>query len=236
MILATFLAATAALGAAEATPDFVYLRDVAPGIVQDIRYAAPYNFTGSAVPGYDAPECVLTRQAAEALRDADAELAGQGLGLIVWDCYRPSRAVAFFLAWTEHGPDTMKPVFYPNEPRETLVAKDYIAARSGHSGGSVVDLGLAPRGYAPSQTGTGLPCTDPQDDGLPDMGTAFDCFDPRSGLAAAMPEAVAANRTRLRTVMERHGFAPYPAEWWHFRLIDQPYPGAAFDIPVTPHP
>lgn len=232
MIAVALLAAAAALAPA----DFVYLRDVAPAIVQDIRYATAYNFTGSAVPGYDAAECILTRKAAEALRDADAELAAEGLELIVWDCYRPARAVAFFVAWTEQGPDTMKPVFYPNEPRETLIARDYIAARSGHSGGSVVDLGLAPRGYVPPATKTGQPCTGPQDDGLPDMGTAFDCFDPRSALTAEISPAAAANRALLRATLERHGFAPYPAEWWHFRLVDQPHPGAVFDAPVAPRP
>ena len=51
--------------------DFVYLRDVDPTIQQDMRYAGSKNFTGRPVPGYDAPECVLVRQAAEALRGAD---------------------------------------------------------------------------------------------------------------------------------------------------------------------
>ncbi len=216
--------------------DFVYLADVAPQIIQDIRYASAWNFTGAPVPGYEAAECVLTRKAALALRDIDAELAGQGLGLIVWDCYRPARAVAAFMSWTAAGPDTMKAVFYPNEPRETLVARDYIAAHSGHSGGSVVDLGLAPRGYVPRTQHKPLPCTAPQDDGLPDMGTAYDCFDTASALDAPVTPEQAANRGLLRSAMERHGFAPYHAEWWHFRMIDQPYEGAEFDVPIEARP
>ena len=229
--LALFASAVAGLPA-----DFVYLRDVAPAIPQDIRYATAHNFTGAQVDGYDAAECILTSRAAEALRAADAELEGQGLGLIVWDCYRPARAVAAFIAWTRDGSDAMQPIFYPNERRADLVARGYIAARSGHSGGSVVDVGLAPRGYAPSAQPSRAPCTAPKDDGLPDMGTAFDCFDPLSGQDAAVSATAAANRALLRSVMARHGFAPYAAEWWHFRLIDQPYRGRAFDAPVSARP
>lgn len=223
-------------GASEAPDDFVYLHDIAPAIVQDIRYATAFNFTGAAVPGYEAAECILTAKAAEALRIVDDELAGQGLGLIVWDCYRPARAVAAFMAWTRTGPDTMKPVFYPYEPREMLLARGYIAERSGHSGGSVVDLGIAPRGYVPRIHEAPPACTARQDDGLPDMGTAYDCFDPKSALDAPVTPEQAANRQILRHAMERHGFAPYQAEWWHFRLIDQPHEGAAFDLPVLPRP
>ncbi len=228
---------TAALGPGPLPPDFVYLHDVAPAIVQDIRYAGAYNFMGSVVPGYEAAECILTAKAAEALRAADAELALQGLGLIVWDCYRPKRAVEAFMAWTRQGPDAMKPVFYPNVDRADLVANGYIAARSGHSGGGVVDLGLAPQGYAvPPRSEPARACTEPQNDGLPDMGTAYDCFDPHAALAAtASPEAIA-NRALLTAVMERHGFSPYAAEWWHFRFVDQPHAGAAFDVPITARP
>lgn len=234
-MIATALIAVA-VTAAPLPPDFVYLRDVAPEIVQDIRYAGSFNFTGAVVPGYDAAECILTSTAAEALRAVDAELKAEGLGLIVWDCYRPARAVAAFVAWTHNGPDTMKPVFYPNEQRTTLVAHDYIAEHSGHSGGSVVDIGLAPRGYIPPGHGAATPCTAPGNDGLPDMGTAFDCFDPRSAIDADVGPEATANRARLREAMERNGFAPYRAEWWHFRLVEQPYEGAAFDAPVAAKP
>jgi D-alanyl-D-alanine dipeptidase len=225
-----------AASAAELPDDFVYLRDVAPAIVQDIRYAGAYNFTGAPVPGYTVAECMLTARAAEALRAVDSELGEQGLGLIVWDCYRPSRAVRAFMDWTRIGPDTMKPIFYPAEPRETLVARDYIAEHSGHSGGSVVDLGIAPRGYVPGPHGGAVACTAPQRDGLPDMGTAYDCFDKASGLDAPVSAEQRANRALLRSAMERHGFAPYHAEWWHFRLIDQPHEGAEYDVPITARP
>ena len=61
--------------------DFVYLRDVDPTIQQDMRYAGADNFTGAPVPGYDAPECVLVRQVAEALKAVQADLKAKGFGL-----------------------------------------------------------------------------------------------------------------------------------------------------------
>jgi D-alanyl-D-alanine dipeptidase len=32
--------------------------------------------------------------------------------------------------------------------------------------------------------------------------------------------------------MQLHGFKPYPYEWWHFTLADEPYPDTYFDFPV----
>jgi D-alanyl-D-alanine dipeptidase len=55
-------------------PGFVYLSEVAPDILQDMRYAGPDNFTGRRVPDYNAPQCVLLREVAEALGRVQAEL------------------------------------------------------------------------------------------------------------------------------------------------------------------
>ena len=100
-VLAALSTATPAF-AGDALPDgFVYLRDVDPTIEQDMRYAGPHNFTGKSVDGYDAAECVLARQAAEALKTVQADVQANGLTLKVYDCYRPSRAVAAFLAWSK---------------------------------------------------------------------------------------------------------------------------------------
>ncbi len=92
-------------GAAEMPEDFVYLRDIDPTILQDMRYAGRDNFTGAHVPGYEAPECVLVRQAAEALKRVQADLRGKPLTLKVYDCYRPARAVAAFVAWAKEPDD-----------------------------------------------------------------------------------------------------------------------------------
>ena len=87
---------------------FVYLRDVAPAIAQEIRYATYDNFTGRPLPGYAAGECVLAREAAQALARVEADLAKQSLGLKVYDCYRPTRAVRGMWNWA-HEETTGKP-------------------------------------------------------------------------------------------------------------------------------
>lgn len=221
---------------------FVYLRDIDATIRQDMRYAGAHNFIGRPIAGYSAPECVLTERAARALADVQTALAPRGTALIVWDCYRPARAVADFLRWTRDADARMKPEFYPNADKTRLVALGYIAARSTHSGGSAVDLGLVPLSLAspPSWSGAALvPCTAPKgvrfEDGALDFGTGFDCFDERTHFGSSGIGAPArANRALLREVMVRHGFVPYEREWWHFRLADQPFPGRVFDFPVAP--
>ena len=73
--------------------DFIDVASVIPGLVVDMRYAGSFNFVGRPIDGYEAPVCILTRQAAEALAEVQAELKDYGLGLKVFDCYRPVRAV-----------------------------------------------------------------------------------------------------------------------------------------------
>ncbi len=113
-----------------------------PTIQQDMRYAGSGNFTGAKVPGYDAAECVLVRQAAEALKAVQADVKAKGLTLKVYDCYRPARAVAAFVAWAKQPDDPKaKTTYYPNLPKSALFP-DYIATRSGHSRGATLDLTL----------------------------------------------------------------------------------------------
>jgi D-alanyl-D-alanine dipeptidase len=204
-------------------PGWVRLSDIAPGIAQDIRYARAFNFTGAPVPGYDAAECILRQETAQALARVQADLAAEGLGLIVWDCYRPLRAVAHFAAWTkgDEGPD-LSAVFFPGLTRGDLIPQGYVAPRSSHALGGTVDLGLVRLQDPVLRPTAGGRCDGPfatraAESGL-DMGTAFDCFSPLSGTAAAIPDAARANRDRLTRAMQAQGFAGYDAEWWHFRL------------------
>jgi len=108
---------------------FVYLRDVDPSIVQDVHYAGSNNFTGAPLPGYDAAECVLRREVAEALRQVQADLAPQHLGLKVYDCYRPRRAVAAFARWARapEAPGAPTKRFYPALDKRRLFAEGYIS-------------------------------------------------------------------------------------------------------------
>lgn len=225
----------------ERPDDFVRLHDVAPTVLQEMRYHSDFNFIGRRIEGYEAPVCWLTRPAAEALAKVQAELRPQGLTLKVFDCYRPQRAVDEFVKWSYQGLEQeMKAFFYPDMSKRRLFAEGYIASRSGHSRGSTVDLTIAPLGD-PATPPTGLrtvPCDHPDaaqrpDEGL-DMGTAYDCFSPRSHtLHEAITGAPREHRLLLKRLMDQHGFRNYSKEWWHYTLRGEPYPDRYFDFPVT---
>lgn len=229
--------------AGEMPQDFVYLRDIDPTIQQDMRYAESGNFTGAKVNGYDATECVLVRQAADALKAVQADVKAKGLTLKVYDCYRPARAVAAFVAWAKQPDDPKaKTTYYPNLPKAALFP-DYIATRSGHSRGATLDLTLVPIDVAgEAQAGENAKpraCTAPQKGHAPDgslaMGTSFDCFDVKANTAAlGLSKEERENRDRLVAAMQGHGFKNYPMEWWHFTLQPEPYPDTIFDFPILP--
>ena len=71
---------------------FVYLRDIDPSIIQDIRYATPNNFIGRPINGYQAGECIVKREVGLKLKAVQQELAKRKLSLKMFDCYRPARA------------------------------------------------------------------------------------------------------------------------------------------------
>lgn len=230
---------------AQRPPEFVNLRDVAPEILQDIRYAGPDNFTGQRVPGYDANECVLKRPVAEALKQVHAELRQQSLGLKVYDCYRPTRATSAFLQWigASSGPRTTR--YFPRLDRAKLHSLGYISSSSTHSQGLAVDLTLVrlppphqplfdPRIRYGDCTGRAI---DRSPDNSIDMGTGFDCFDVMShaGFAALSPEQRGA-RELLRRVMKKHGFEGYWREWWHFTFAAGTKRAPRLDFVIAPAP
>lgn len=231
------------LAAAELPEGFVYLDKAAPSILQEMRYAGEHNFLGRVVDGYQAPTCILTREAATALIGVQQELARSGLTLKVYDCYRPARAVEDFARWAEDVSDqTMKAEFYPNVDKKDFYTLGYVARRSSHSRGSTVDLTIVPL-PVPAQPAFSpaaplLPCTAPKAGRFPDnsldMGTGFDCFDERSHPANKDVGIVAFHlRMILQELMVQAGFAPYDEEWWHFTLKDEPFPETYFDFPVA---
>ncbi|MGC2114153.1 MAG: M15 family metallopeptidase, partial [Pseudolabrys sp.] len=125
-LLLALLLATPAHARGMLPPGFVYLRDVDNTIAQDIRYATADNFTGRPLPGYNAAECVLRREAAEALKRVQADLAKENLGLKVYDCYRPTRAVRAMAAWSHDGEDSPATRrFYPSLHKRNLFALGY---------------------------------------------------------------------------------------------------------------
>lgn len=241
LFLGALLLWSSAAHAQMSASGLVALRSIDPTIRQDMRYAGPNNFTGRPLPGYRKGECYLQRSAALALKRVQADLAAQGLSLKVYDCYRPTRAVAGMARWAgdPHAtPDTRR--FYPGLNKAYLFSLGYIASHSAHSRGVAVDLTVVPRNAEPAaaydaKAGYGS-CAGPAparapDDSL-DMGTSFDCFSVKSRTRASdlTPEQ-RANRDRLLQAMSRHGFHNYFREWWHFT-----YPAAdprqEYDFPV----
>jgi D-alanyl-D-alanine dipeptidase len=129
---------------AQALPGgFVYLRDIDPSIIQDIRYAGANNFLGRPLAGYDSAECVVKREVGLRLKSIQQELARQNLSLKMLDCYRPARAVADMWAWAHNGKETAADKrFSPAFSKKDLFRLGYIATRSGHSTGAALDLTL----------------------------------------------------------------------------------------------
>jgi zinc D-Ala-D-Ala dipeptidase len=197
---------------------FAYLDDVVRGIRWDAKYATWDNFTGAPVDGYEVNRVVVSLALAGALLEASARAAALGFGLVLWDAYRPQRAVDRFLQWSVQQEDgRTKERFYPNLDRAEVISGGYVAPRSGHSRGSAVDLTLY-------RLDTGE---------LAAMGGGHDLMDERSHHdAPGLSCGEAQNRRRLRSIMERSGFVRYGCEWWHYALRDEPYPDTYFDFPV----
>src|SRR5260370_28293468 len=122
---------------------FVFLRDIDPTIIQDIRYAGSNNFIGRPLRGYDAAECVVKRDVGLALKSIQQALAPQKLSLKMLDCYRPVRAVHDIVVWAQNGRETPAERRYnPAFSKTDLFRLGYIATYSGHSTGTAVDLTL----------------------------------------------------------------------------------------------
>ena len=209
--------------------DFVDVRTIDPSIAIDIRYAGSQNFIGHPVPGYLAGNCYLARPAAEAIAKVQAQLREFGLSLELYDCYRPQRAVDYFVRWGKDPNDTVKKQqFYPRVPKGELIPRGYIASPSSHSRGSTMDLTIIGKGAGAASPSCGA--VDPR---ALEMGTGFDCFDETAHVhATGISAQERANRMLLQSLMVQAGFKPYPEEWWYFTLTKEPYPSTYFDFPV----
>ncbi len=196
---------------------FVYLDDVLPGVFWDAKYAGADNLTGAAVDGYHVNRIIGTCEMAEALLEAVSLAAKQGYALLLWDGYRPQRAVDCFLRWANSPEDgRTKARHYPNIGKQEIVSLGYVMAKSGHSRGSAVDLTLCD-----CQGRTA------------EMGGGFDLMDVLSHHGAeGLPWVATRNRGILREIMEASGFNAYTQEWWHYSLQSEPYPDRYFDFPI----
>ena len=199
--------------------DFVLLSEAVPDAILEIRYYSTYNFVGDRIDGYEEPVAILTEEAAAALKEASDDLISQGYRLKIYDAYRPQMAVDNFMAWALDEEDVrMKQYFYPELDKDVLFPQGYIAEHSGHSRGSTVDLTLF----------------DMETEKEVDMGGTFDYFGELSHPDYTdITEEQYENRMILREAMMKHGFKPLEEEWWHFTLVDEPYPDTYFTFPVN---
>jgi len=197
---------------------FVYVQNEIPNIQIELRYFSDNNFVGQRIDGYKKEVLILSEEATDALKLVQQELNKRGLGLKVYDAYRPQRAVNHFYKWALDVSDTlMKQQFYPNELKKNLFKNGYIATKSGHTRGSTLDLTLIDL-----KSGQEL-----------DMGSPYDFFGPASWVNfTEISVKQKWNRNQLQKVMLANGFRNYPKEWWHFALRNEPYLETYFDFVI----
>jgi D-alanyl-D-alanine dipeptidase len=241
--LLAFLVMTGAAHAQQLPAGFVYLRDIDPTIIQDMRYATSNNFVGHPLAGYAAGECVVKREVGLRLKAIQQDLAKDKLSLKMFDCYRPQRAVTDMVRWSQNGRETpAERRFNPAFRKADLFRLGYIATYSGHSTGSALDLTLvdlsADNSARFDSAKTYADCTAPVENRAPegsiDMGTGYDCSDTKSHTNSTAVNATQRKwRLTLVAAMRKQGFVNYWKEWWHFSLPG--IGGQAFDFPIAPH-
>ena len=215
----TLVITTDSLPGEQTLPEgFVYLTDVIPDVLLDIRYFSEYNFVGTRIDGYERPVAICTKAAAEALSKVADNLRKKGYLLKIFDAYRPQRAVDHFFRWASDPVDQkMKQYFYPNMSKESIFKYGYVARKSAHTRGSTFDLTLFDMNLEQEV----------------DMGGTFDFF---GGVSAPDYKNITAkqheNRMLLQRAMIAGGFSPCRGEWWHFKLNNEPFPNKSFDFPV----
>lgn len=195
---------------------FVPIYTVIDDVAYDIRYYSSNNFTGNKINGYKAPVAYMTKEGARALAIASEDLRKQGYRLLIWDSYRPQKAVDNFVEWINNPNDEGDKSFYPELKKSDLLAGQYIMAKSGHTRGSTVDLTLIKK-----------------DGSFVDMGGTFDLFSEISHPDyKKLTKKQKQNRKILHDAMIKAGFKGIDSEWWHFTLENEPYPDTYFNFDV----
>ncbi len=191
-VLAVLLLCFAVSPAQEGTPsqeikkeaDLIELTKLDKTIKLDIRYATANNFVGK--PVYPEARAFLQRPAAEGLLRVHKKLKEQGLGLVIFDGYRPWTITKLF--WEVVTLDQRKFVADP-------------AKGSKHNRGCAIDLSIYDL-----KTGALLEMPSGYDEF-----TERASPDYKGGT-----ELETKNRELLRRLMEAEGFTVNPNEWWHF--------------------
>lgn len=205
-------------------------------------YYNHWNFIGQPIEGYKANICYLTKKAAQGIHEVQKELSVKGYALLIFDCYRPQKAVQHFATWTQNKTDfKMEAIYYSQEPKQKLISRGYISSKSAHSRASTIDLTIVDKNkfrtdLFKEKINELKDCRKPEilvEAGLLNMGTTFDCF---SELATTNHDQISkeakANRQLLKSIMEKYGFKNYAKEWWHFSMNNETYKDRYFDFDV----
>ncbi len=219
---------------------FVYLSDIDPSILINLKYHQDENFTGVPIVGCSKRRAVVTLDAAEALRNVQEDLVMHGYTLVVYDAYHPLKSQEKFNSWLQEQTVDNKDSYYPNLTKTAIKETGYIEAKYAHVRGSTVDVSIISL-----KDKLTTPCKqqkrsykDQKDliylnDGTVEMGTSYDTFDPLSAYSnTTIPKEAQAHRKLLREIMQNHGFAPNEKFWWQFTLIREPYIDSEFDFDV----
>ena len=168
--------------------DLIELTKLSKSIKLDIRYATANNFVGRAV--YPEARAFLQRPAAEALIHVHKELKKQGMGIVIFDGYRPWAITKLF--WEVVSEDQRKYVADP-------------AKGSKHNRGCAVDLSIYDL-----KTGKLIPMPSGFDEFTERASPGY-----KGGT-----DEERSNRDMLRRLMEAAGFTVNANEWWHFDFKD----------------
>jgi len=220
--------------------DFVFLTDVVPTIIENVRYSTDKNFLGRPIVGYTSDRIICTRATAEKLKAVSQDFAKQGYKIVVYDGYRPQRSVDEFIKWSKViGDQDAKSYYYPTIDKKNVFKLGYVAEKSGHTRGSTLDLTiikddqkLKPIVYSKRKllNGEEIPFLN---DNTVDMGSSFDLFHEVSHHDNKLiEEKYLERRNILRNTMKKHGFTDYHEEWWHYTLENEPYPDTYFNFIV----
>ena len=159
-----------------------------PTIKLDIRYATDNNFVGKTV--YPEARAFLQKPAAKAVVKVHNGLKKQGLGLVIFDGYRP---------WS------ITKLFWEVTPAEKRMFVADPARGSKHNRGCAVDLSMY-------ELKTGKLVEMPTD-----FDEFSERASPNYSGGTVEQRA---NRDLLRKLMEDEGFIVNANEWWHFDCKD----------------
>jgi D-alanyl-D-alanine dipeptidase len=223
---------------------FIYIDEVHPKIQCDARYSTELNFLGEIADGYHVNRIAMTKELAEALSKVQERVARDGFGLVLYDAYRPQKAVDHFTRWAKSPEDNeeAKKTFYPSIDKSKAFELGYIAERSAHSRGSTADLSLieSSKKLLPTSDVKKIPRELPDgrefvflDDGTIDMGSHFDLLDRGSWHEDSLFSGeILERRIYLQKIMLESGFDDYRKEWWHYVLKNEPFPDEYFNFDV----